>query len=108
MLPSSQRLSRNEIDYLYKKGVKKVTPGFIAKYLPGRKTKSRFCVVVSIKIAPKAVARNRVRRQLYEAIRLNQHLLGKNYDIMFILKSTFIKLEFQEISSGISQFFKNL
>ncbi|HCW32171.1 MAG: hypothetical protein UT55_C0008G0011 [Candidatus Peregrinibacteria bacterium GW2011_GWE2_39_6] len=43
----------------------------VARYRYNRGTQHRFSVVVSTKIASKAVIRNKIRRQIYEAIRLN-------------------------------------
>ena len=65
MLPSSQRLSRQQIsEFLINKGVKTVFNQLgTLKYLPS--TTKAFTVITGSKNQKSAVLRNRLRRQLY-------------------------------------------
>ena len=47
-----------------------------------RRSKYRVAVVVSKKVSKKAVIRNRIRRRLYEAVRLNESIIITPFDIV--------------------------
>lgn len=47
----------------------------------------RMAVVVSKKTAKSAVVRNRIRRRLYEAVRVQKTLQGQNVDVVFVVQS---------------------
>jgi len=47
-----------------------------------RRKNYRAAIVVGRKVNKSAVARNRIRRRLYEAIRLNEGVIGGPYDIV--------------------------
>jgi ribonuclease P protein component len=51
----------------------------------------RLAVVVSKKTAPKAVMRNRIRRRIFEAVRIQKRLNGIPIDVVIYVKSS--KLE---------------
>ena len=48
---------------------------------------TRVAVVVSKKVARLAVDRNRIRRRVYEAVRLNFDLVPKKMDYVFVIYS---------------------
>lgn len=52
-----------------------------------KRVHSRVAVVVSKKVAKKAVARNRIRRRIYETMRTNWEEVGAPYDIAFVVTS---------------------
>jgi len=109
MLPKNQRLTSNRIEYLLKKGKKTGNDFFTIKYLPNQlKTKSRFCVIVSSKIHPKAVERNRLRRQIFEIFRLHPALPSAPADIVVIAKTPLTKLNYQELTGALTLALKNL
>lgn len=87
MLSKQQRLTKNRIDYLFKKGKKVANNHFVVKYLRTSYPSSRFCVVASVTLFPKAVARNRFRRQIYEILRLHPKLPLQSLDVMLITKN---------------------
>lgn len=111
MLPRHQRLSRQRIEYVFKKGKKIAKDIFILKILPNFKPASRFCVIVSTKIEAKAVKRNLLRRRIYEAIRLHQNDKGnqeKNYDVILIPSNKIVQSSFQEIEKNILSLLQTL
>lgn len=72
MLASHFRLKKKQkIQYILQKGETFSTPIFIAKYTPNNVHCHRFTIITSQKFSDSAVVRNRARRILYEAIRLN-------------------------------------
>lgn len=109
MLSKTFRLKRGDIKLLQKKCKKDETDLFIVKIAEGKGQNMRFSVLVSRKIFPKAVQRNHLRRQIYEAIRLN---MGSNTndqkDIILIPKKHITELSYQEIEKGIMEMLKSI
>ena len=101
MLPKHQRLVNNRIEHILKKGLKKGNYFFTIKYLPSRHASSRFCVITSLNLSPKAVVRNRLRRQIYEIFRLNPLLPASPYDVVLITKPQLLKLTTAELTKSL-------
>lgn len=58
-------------------------PLFLVKVRPNERRKTyRAAIVVGRKVNKSAVTRNRIRRRLYEAVRLNQEVIGTPCDIV--------------------------
>lgn len=58
------------------------------KYIANpRRKHSRFAVVISKKVHKSAVGRNRMRRRVYEVIRLNVHRMARPSDVAVIVTS---------------------
>ena len=71
MLKKTQRISSKRlISLLFKKGNLYNHFHFKVRFLPSLHSVNQFAVVVSKKVSPKAVQRNRIKRQLTEIIRL--------------------------------------
>ncbi len=65
--------------------------------------KQRFAVVVSKKVLKSAVGRNRIRRRVYEAIRLEQKRITTPVDCIFVVyNKEVLKMPFRELRSLIS------
>lgn len=74
--------------YVYKNGQAVRSHLVSLKYTENkRRSTSRFAVVVSKKVIKSAVGRNRIRRRLYETIRLEQANLRGVYDCVFLVFS---------------------
>ena len=59
---------------------------------------TRVAVVVSKKVAKTAVERNRIRRRVYEVVRINLDGLPKKYDYIFVVYDKNIgKMPFGEL-----------
>jgi len=104
MLSKKHRLKRGQIKVINKKGESKETSLFIIKVLENTEETPRFSALVSRKVFSKAVKRNHLRRQIYEAIRLNMDIvktLGK--DIILIPKKHITTLRYQEIEKGVCE-----
>ena len=99
MLASKYRFhSRGGVKYTYQKGKTIRTPKFSLVFAPNQHGKQRFAVVISKKVIKSAVGRNRVRRRVYEAIRLNITEIPESYDYIFIVFSKDLKtMEFTEL-----------
>lgn len=61
-------------------------------------------VVVSKKVEKTAVGRNRIRRRIYEALRLNMEDIPKKTDYIFVVYSKdFLKMSFKEIEKILGE-----
>lgn len=73
----------NSLRYVYQNGETVRGPLTALKYIENnRRTKYRLAVVVSKKVSKSAVKRNRIRRRLYEAVRLHSDQITKPYDMV--------------------------
>ena len=99
MLASKYRFhSRGGVKYTYQKWKTIRTPKFSLVFAPNQRGKQRFAVVISKKVIKSAVCRNRVRRRVYEAIRMNLAEISESYDYIFIVFSKDLKtMEFTEL-----------
>lgn len=92
--------SRGGVRHTYQNGRTIRRPQISLVYTKNERGFLRFGVVVSKKILKSAVGRNRIRRRVYEAIRLNLPQNAK-MDYLFIIYSKEVKdmpfLELQEL-----------
>lgn len=111
MIPKKLRLPKNRISYLLKRGAKLGNTYLNLKFLTNNKaniTQSRFCVIISAKTEPSAVKRNKLRRQIYEIIRLNPNLPEKPSDIIIIVRPAAKKVDYHKMEQLILTLFKKL
>jgi ribonuclease P protein component len=110
MIPRKLRLPKTRIKYLLKKGKKLADQYFILKFWPnGPENKtSRFAVIISTAVHPKAVKRNYIRRQIYEIFRLENAEIKKNCDIICIGKTTLTKIKYGQIRKNLVSLFKKI
>ena len=97
--------SRGGVRYVYQHGKTIRQPKISLVHTPNSRHFQRFAVVVSKKVAKSAVQRNRIRRRVYEAIRLTKQ--EQNYtvfrDHVFVIYSKdFLTLPFSTIKKLIS------
>ncbi len=97
----------NSLRYVYSKGKAQRSQLFTVKYTQNSRRKNpRFSIVVSKKVIKSAVGRNRIRRRLYEYVRLNMDRLNDVYDIVIICTSAELRtLPFSHISEQLNQLF---
>lgn len=89
-LPKQNRLKkRKDFEEVFKKGKTLHGDFLFIKYNYGTTNISRFGIVVSAKVAKKAVLRNRIRRILSETIRGQlKTKQQKFYDVVIFIKKT--------------------
>lgn len=110
MLEKKYRIERNQTQYILKKGKDSVSKLFIIRYIKNNKEFNRYCSVVSKKIYTKAVDRNKLRRQIYEAIRTASSEINpptEHLDIVLIPKKRIISAKFEEIEQDIRELIIN-
>ncbi len=111
MIARKYRIPKEKIPYILKKGDQYTSALFIIKYTKNIELFFRYRVIISKKIDKSAVKRNKLRRQIYEAIRLhstNTELEGKkplknnsNCDILLIPKKNILLNSYKEIEKDI-------
>ena len=79
--------SRGGVRFVFQKGKTIRTPILSLVYLPNNRGYRRVAVVVSKKILKLAVGRNRIRRRVYEAIRLELENYQSPMDDIFVVYS---------------------
>ncbi len=96
--------SRGGVNYVYRHGetIHNANLGLI--FMPNQRRMRRFAVVVSKKVLKSAVGRNRIRRRIYEAIRLEDVEQFVPMDGIFIVHSAnFLKIPFREIQEIVHE-----
>lgn len=63
-------------------------------------------MVVSKKVMKGAVGRNKIRRRIYEHIRLNMHKIGASHDVVIIVTSSEVfNMTSADLSDQLEQLF---
>lgn len=73
--------------YVYQHGKTVRSPKMSLVFAPNTRGFTRVAVVVSKKVEKSAVGRNRIRRRVYEALRVNFDLIPKKTDYIFLVYS---------------------
>ncbi len=73
------------------------------KYTPNSRRKVYRCsVVVSKKISKSAVVRNRIRRRIYEQVRLNSSIIKQPLDLVFLVNSpSLAEIDAQKLAAKV-------
>lgn len=77
----------NSLRATYQKGKPAYSANIKILYSPGAKKQWRAAVVVSKKVHKSAVVRNRIRRRLYEQVRLFMNQDQKLVDMVFVVQN---------------------
>lgn len=102
--------NQNDFKKVFNKGEVFGNRTFVMYFLKNKRGKNRIGIIVSKKISKKAVVRNKIRRQIKEAYRLNEEKLIRGYDIILIAKESIKKTDYQKIEKSLMHLFykKNL
>jgi ribonuclease P protein component len=102
MMHKSQRIRRSDFAQLLYRPHIISSALFVCKWKTSpQQQESRFAVVVSQQIYKKAVDRNKLRRQLYEAIRTNIQHIPSSLNIIIIAKKQTKDHSYQELESQL-------
>lgn len=94
--------SRGGVNYTYKHGKTIRTPRISLVHNRNNRGYQRFAVVVSKKVLKSAVGRNRIRRRVYEAIRLELPDFSAKKDCIFVIYAKDVaKMPFSELRAQI-------
>jgi ribonuclease P protein component len=109
MLNRKNRIgSPNTIESLFRKSEVLKGRFLIFRYELKEDPESRFAVIVSKKTCRKAVPRNRLRRQIQEAIRRNLPILKRPMNALVIARPSAKDHAFQEMEKDIVTIFNRL
>jgi len=109
MLNRFNRLSKNkDFDKIFQKGRSSYQEILGAKLLSNNLDHNRFGVLVGLKVNKKAIIRNKIKRQIKTAIRLNEPFLQKGYDCVIVVYPLILAKNYHEIREALSLVFKKL
>ena len=96
--------SRGGVKYVYQKGKTVRSPRMSLVYTMNTRGFTRVAVVVSKKVEKTAVGRNRMRRRVYEAIRMNFDSIPKKRDYVFMIYSKEVmRMPFGELEAMLGK-----
>lgn len=78
------------------------SPWLVLVVAPNGLDRSRFGFAVGKRIG-KAVARNRVKRRLREAVRLRQSQVAEGWDVLLIVRDPMTDVTFQELDDALTR-----
>lgn len=89
--------------YVYQRGQTVRGADISLRYVKNERQKDyRLAVVVSKKVSKSAVVRNRIRRRVYEQVRLLESAINQPYDLVFsVFKEDIASLESAKLASLI-------
>ena len=103
-----ERLRKSsEYNYIYKAGKRLRREEFTIFFAPSREKTGRIGVSMKRDTA-KAVERNRLKRRIKEAYRLNKHELKNSYDIVIKPKKIMACLSFNQVESRLVKAFREI
>lgn len=105
MLAKKNRFhGHSSLNYVYRKGDTVRSPFCAMRFSPGKYDEYRVAIVVSKKVAKVAPDRNRIRRRVYEVIRLLAPQYLTNQDIVVtIFDDRFLELPHKELQDSIQR-----
>ena len=99
--------SRGGVRYTYQNGKTIRGSRISLVFAENIRNKQRYAVVVSKKVMKSAVGRNRIRRRVYEAIRLQLGKITKPVDCIFIIYNKEVMgMEFKELQNLVADLLK--
>ena len=109
MLSLPNRLKKDkDLEAVFKKGRPFFAKFFTVKAIPNNLEVSRFGFAVSTKISKSAVKRNRVRRQLREAVRALLLEIKPGFDVVVMGKSELLDKDLKTITSALGWSFEKM
>ena len=107
MIAKKFRLSKkSDFSKLVQSSNKFYSSNFVLKFIKDQENLNHFAVVVSKKISLKAVVRNKIRRRIYELLRLNMSNFKLGFKIIIFVKKSILELKYQEIEKELLDIFK--
>lgn len=96
--------SRGGVRYVYQHGKTVRSPKMSLVFVSNSRGFTRVAVVVSKKVIKSAVGRNRIRRRVYEAIRVNFDDIPEKMDYVFVVYSKdVLKMSFNELEKMLGE-----
>jgi len=109
MLNKVNRLSKNkDFDKVFQAGRSGYQEILGVKLILNNLGYNRFGVLVGLKINKKATIRNKIKRRIKAAIRLDEPFLKKGYDCVVVVSPLILAKNYEEIRRALGAAFKKL
>jgi len=109
MLPKENRLKKKkDFEKLFKEGKSFSEKFLVLKINKNNLNNNRFGFIVSKKISKKAVARNKIKRQLREIVRKEINNYQKGFDVAVIALPGIESKNFEEMSQALERILKKI
>lgn len=97
------RLKRQkDIEDVFRRGKNVKGPLLFLRLAANHLESSRFCFIVSAKVAKKATTRNQIRRRLSEIIKTNSLSLKGGFDVLIIVSPGADRLSFPDLEKTLN------
>ena len=97
---------KSNFDELAKSSNKFYSNNLVLRFVKNNEDLSCFAVVVSRKISIKAVVRNKIRKRIYEIIRLKMDDFKKGFNIIIFVKKGVLEMEYSDLEKELLYIFK--
>lgn len=104
MLPRSARLSVVQFNLVMEKGKATHSPFFVVRVLK-MEGATRIAATVPVKVCKKATSRNKLRRQIYEAVQLVRGSLVSGVQAIVFAKKGAETASFEDLSKSLKEIF---
>ena len=97
---------RGSLNYVYRKGKVARSEYMSLRFAPNRRDDYRLAVVVSRKVSKSAVTRNRIRRRIYEIVRLHKKEVDKAWPqdmIITVFDDRAATVDYDELATKVKQ-----
>jgi ribonuclease P protein component len=96
--------------YLYRNGKTARTRSLLLRYSPNKfRVNSRYAVIVAKKVLKAAARRNRIRRRIYEVIRLHEADIPDGYDYsLTVFSAELMTIPYDELEREIVELFRQV
>ncbi|MGL4607633.1 MAG: ribonuclease P protein component [Eubacteriaceae bacterium] len=101
---------KNDFDRVFKQGEVFGNKTFVMYYQRNNKAFNQLGIIVSKKVSKKSVVRNKIRRRMKEAYRLNEDKFKEGFDIIIIAKNVCKDESYHNMEKSLKHLFykKNL
>ncbi|HOK35178.1 MAG TPA: ribonuclease P protein component [Candidatus Pacearchaeota archaeon] len=106
MLPSQNRLSKKEVEKIFKKNKTFQGNFLLLKTKKNSLLVSRFSVIIPLKVSKKSTQRNKLKRQIREILRENLTNIKPGFDCVFIATPKIIGKKYKEIKEETEKLLK--
>lgn len=107
MLPKTYCLKKKkDFERVFKKGKRFKEDFLVIRFVPSNQKKSRFGIIISLKISKKATIRNKIKRRIRQLLRIRLKEIKKGIDIALIGVPGLENKDFWEIEEVLTNLLK--
>ncbi len=97
-----------DFDKIFKQGISSFSPTLLIKRQKNNLGVNRYGVIVSTKVSPKAVVRNKIKRLIREVFKQEKTKLSQGNDLIFIAQKDIKDKLYQEVLASVQKQFKKI